>query len=249
MDHSIAEAAPTVTSARAPAAPSQTRAPRHDLYAQIHKALRLAMVDTLTRVGRLDADDEAEVKAAVAAVRDLVSLCRMFVSFLLQIGFRYLLNRPLGWTDEVTVLCWVWLVLWGAAFILSDKDEIRFDIVYGLVSSRTRRTFTILSSLVLVALFAISLPAAWSYVVFMLRAAASRTSRPRPSLRRRALLHTTLRRVNPRGAPGTILAADRRQEQCDERGTVAEELSGRHSAGDRCRSLSVARGAARRHRR
>jgi len=77
MDHSIAEAAPTVTSARAPAAPSQTRAPRHDLYAQIHKALRLAMADTLTRVGRLDADDEAEVKAAVAAVRDLVSLCRM----------------------------------------------------------------------------------------------------------------------------------------------------------------------------
>jgi len=77
MDHSIAEAAPTVTSARAPAAHSQTRAPRHDLYAQIHKALRLAMVDTLTRVGRLDADDEAEVKAAVTAVRDLVSLCRM----------------------------------------------------------------------------------------------------------------------------------------------------------------------------
>src|SRR4029078_3623662 len=60
----------------------------------------------------------------------------MFVSFLLQIAFRYLLNRPLGWTDEVTVLCWVWLVLWGAAFILSDKDEIPFDIVYELVSPR-----------------------------------------------------------------------------------------------------------------
>ena len=99
----------------------------------------------------------------------VVLIAIMFVSFLLQIGFRYLLNRPLGWTDEVTVLCWVWLVLWGAAFILSDKDEIRFDIVYGLVSTRTQRAFTILSSLVLVALFAISLPAAWSYVVFMKR--------------------------------------------------------------------------------
>ena len=39
----------------------------------------------------------------------------MFVSFLLQIGFRYFLNQPLGWTDEVTVLCWVWAVLWCAA--------------------------------------------------------------------------------------------------------------------------------------
>jgi TRAP-type C4-dicarboxylate transport system permease small subunit len=93
----------------------------------------------------------------------------MFVSFLLQIAFRYLLNRPLGWTDEVTVLCWVWLVLWGAAFILSDKDEIRFDIVYGLVSQRTRRTFTVISSLALVVLLLVSLPASWNYVLFMKR--------------------------------------------------------------------------------
>ena len=93
----------------------------------------------------------------------------MFVSFLLQIAFRYVLNRPLGWTDEVTVLCWVWLVLWGAAFILSDKDEIRFDIVYGLVSRRTRRTFTLISSVALVVLFIVSLPASWNYVLFMKR--------------------------------------------------------------------------------
>ena len=93
----------------------------------------------------------------------------MFVSFLLQIAFRYLLNHPLGWTEEVTVLCWVWLVLWGAAFILSDKDEIRFDIVHGLVSARTQRAFTIISSVALVVLFAISLPATWNYVLFMKR--------------------------------------------------------------------------------
>jgi len=99
----------------------------------------------------------------------VVLIAIMFVSFLLQIGFRYLLNRPLGWTDEVTVLCWVWLVLWGAAFILSDKDEIRFDIVYGLVSVRTRRAFTLISSLALVVLFVVSLPASWNYVLFMKR--------------------------------------------------------------------------------
>jgi TRAP-type C4-dicarboxylate transport system permease small subunit len=93
----------------------------------------------------------------------------MFISFLLQIAFRYLLNRPLGWTDEVVVLCWVWLVLWGAAFILSDKEEIRFDIVYELVSERTRRTFTVISSLALIVLFVVSLPASWNYVLFMKR--------------------------------------------------------------------------------
>jgi C4-dicarboxylate transporter, DctQ subunit len=99
----------------------------------------------------------------------VVLIALMFVSFLLQIAFRYVLNRPLGWTDEVTVLCWIWLVLWGASFILSDKDEIRFDIVYGLVSGRTRRAFTAISSVALVVLFIISLPATWSYVLFMKR--------------------------------------------------------------------------------
>jgi len=93
----------------------------------------------------------------------------MFISFLPQIEFRYLLHRPLGWTEAVTFLCWVWLVLWGAAFILSDRDEIRFDIVYGLVSERTRRTFTVISSLALVVLFVVSLPASWNYVLFMKR--------------------------------------------------------------------------------
>ncbi len=93
----------------------------------------------------------------------------MFVSFLLQIGFRYLLNQPLGWTDEVTVLCWVWVVLWCAAFVLSDQDEIRFDIVYGNVSTGTKRAFSAASSSALVALFLVSLPATWQYVAFMKR--------------------------------------------------------------------------------
>ena len=93
----------------------------------------------------------------------------MFVSFILQIAFRYVLNRPLGWTEEVTVLCWLWGVLWCAAFVLSDHEEIRFDIVYELAPKRVRRAFTVISSIALILLLAISIPATWHYVVFMKR--------------------------------------------------------------------------------
>jgi TRAP-type C4-dicarboxylate transport system permease small subunit len=93
----------------------------------------------------------------------------MFVAFLLQIGFRYVLNEPLGWTEEVTVLCWVWVVLWCAAFVLTDQEEIRFDIIHGLVSPKTQRAFTAVSSIAIVVLFAVSLPATWNYVTFMKR--------------------------------------------------------------------------------
>lgn len=93
----------------------------------------------------------------------------MFVSFLLQIVFRYALNRPLGWTEEVTVLCWVWVVLWGASFIVADADEVRFDVLYNAVPPKVRRVFTIVASVSLVVLMALSLPATWHYVAFMRR--------------------------------------------------------------------------------
>jgi len=96
-------------------------------------------------------------------------IAMMFVSFLLQIVFRYVLNRPLGWTEEVTVLCWVWVVLCGASFIVADADEVRFDIVYNAVSPRVRRVFTIVASVALIVLILLSLPATWRYVVFMKR--------------------------------------------------------------------------------
>jgi len=99
----------------------------------------------------------------------VVLMALMFVSFLLQIAFRYVLNQPLGWTEEVTVLCWVWVVLWCASLVLSDREEIRFDIIYTLVPPGVRRAFTVVSSLAFVVLLLISLPASWNYVAFMKR--------------------------------------------------------------------------------
>ncbi len=96
-------------------------------------------------------------------------IATMFVSFLLQVVFRYALNRPLGWTEEVTVLCWVWVVLWGASFIVAEADEVRFDILYNAVPPTLRRALTIASSLAMVVLMALSLPATWRYVAFMRR--------------------------------------------------------------------------------
>jgi len=96
-------------------------------------------------------------------------MATMFVCFLLQIFFRYVLNRPLGWTEEVTVLCWVWVILWSAAFLLSDAEEVRFDIVYSAVPRRVRRAFVIVSSASLIVLLAMSIPASWHYIAFMKR--------------------------------------------------------------------------------
>jgi hypothetical protein len=49
---------------------------RFDLYLHVHKALRAAMADVLTTIGRLDALDAVELTAGVAQVRALLDMCR-----------------------------------------------------------------------------------------------------------------------------------------------------------------------------
>ena len=94
-------------------------------------------------------------------------LAAMFAAFLLQIAFRYLLGLPIGWTHEISVVLWLWLVLWGAAFVVSEREEIRFDIIYGAVGPGPRRAMALVSAVAVIALYTISLPAIVDYVTFM----------------------------------------------------------------------------------
>jgi TRAP-type C4-dicarboxylate transport system permease small subunit len=91
----------------------------------------------------------------------------MFVVFLLQIVFRYLLNFPIGWTHEISVMLWLWIVLFGAAFVTRESEEIRFDIIYGAVGGGLRRIMAIITAAALVAIYVRSLPAVVDYVSFM----------------------------------------------------------------------------------
>jgi TRAP-type C4-dicarboxylate transport system permease small subunit len=94
-------------------------------------------------------------------------LAVMFAAFIIQIVFRYFFNFPIGWTAELSVITWLWLVLWGAAFVVKESEEIRFDLIYGAAGGHTRRIMGIITGLAIVILYAISLPASWAYVSFM----------------------------------------------------------------------------------
>lgn len=97
----------------------------------------------------------------------VILLAVMFAAFIVQIVCRYVLNFPTGWSSELTVICWLWLILWGASFVLREREEIRFDIVYGSVRSRSRRVMAVITALALIGLYGWSLPAVWDYVTFM----------------------------------------------------------------------------------
>jgi TRAP-type C4-dicarboxylate transport system permease small subunit len=96
-----------------------------------------------------------------------IMLAAMFAAFILQIIVRYVLNFPIGWTNEISVILWIWLVLWGAAFVIREEEEIRFDFFYAPAGPKARRIMFVSSAFVLVVLYAVSLPAVIDYVTFM----------------------------------------------------------------------------------
>lgn len=94
-------------------------------------------------------------------------LAIMFIVFILQIVFRYVLNLPIGWTHEISVVMWIWMVLFGTAFVVRDEEEIRFDLFYGAATLKVKRVMILITSLTVVGLFTFSLPAVLDYILFM----------------------------------------------------------------------------------
>ncbi|AKR54422.1 Tripartite ATP-independent periplasmic transporter, DctQ [Devosia sp. H5989] len=94
-------------------------------------------------------------------------LAVMFLAFIAQIVMRYVLGLPTGWTNELTVILWLWLVLFGCAFVVREDEEIRLDLIYSAAPAPARRVMKIVSAVALVSMFAISLPAVIDYVGFM----------------------------------------------------------------------------------
>lgn len=109
----------------------------------------------------------ASLMSRVAEGLAALMLAIMFCSFLLTILFRYVLNRPSGSAAEVSSVMWLWLVLFGAGFVLREREEIRFDILYSAVSPAVRRLFMVIIASIVIGLFVLSLPAVWDYVTFM----------------------------------------------------------------------------------
>ncbi len=93
----------------------------------------------------------------------------MFVVFIVQIFYRYILQSPLSWTVEITQLAYIWTIFLGACLVARHREHICFSIVYDLVSERSRAVMTIIASALIVCFLLISVPATLEYFEFLTR--------------------------------------------------------------------------------
>ena len=92
-----------------------------------------------------------------------------FSGFLIQVFFRYVLNQPLAWTEEATMIAFIWTVFWAAAFMVPIKEHVTFDVVYDAVSDRTKRILSIISMAFLIVAFLLLIPRTFDYLDFLFR--------------------------------------------------------------------------------
>lgn len=94
-------------------------------------------------------------------------LAAMFLTFVLQIFSRYVLLEPFGWTLELCLALWIWIVFWGNAFIVRDRDHVAFDIVYLAAPRRVRQILALISAGAIAVGMIWSFLPTWDYIDFL----------------------------------------------------------------------------------
>jgi TRAP-type C4-dicarboxylate transport system permease small subunit len=104
----------------------------------------------------------ADLKATplwiLANIEELVTallLGIMIGSVGLSVFCRYVLQMPLSWTEEVVLLCMVWVCFLGASMATKHKEHIVIDIVVILVPAQLAKAMEVVSLSVVGAVLAL----------------------------------------------------------------------------------------------
>ncbi|MFZ4479390.1 MAG: TRAP transporter small permease [Rhodoferax sp.] len=93
----------------------------------------------------------------------------LFLVFVVQVVARFVFNKPLAWTDEAAVILYLWAILWGAALVCRDRENVAFDLLYQKAGARLQRAMAIAGCALIGVLAAWGLPGSLDYIHFMRR--------------------------------------------------------------------------------
>ncbi len=95
----------------------------------------------------------------------------LFLVFVVQVVARFVFNTPLAWTDEAAVILYLWAILWAAALVCTDRENVAFDLLYQKAAPRQQRLMALAACALVGVLAAWGLPGALDYIHFMRREA------------------------------------------------------------------------------
>ena len=96
-----------------------------------------------------------------------IAFLTMFMVFLIQIFFRYVLKQSLFWTFEVTFIGYFWAIFLGAAAVTRSEDHVMFTMLYDKSSAKMKAISKIISNTLVLTALAISFVPTIEYIQFM----------------------------------------------------------------------------------
>jgi C4-dicarboxylate transporter DctQ subunit len=82
----------------------------------------------------------------------------MFIVFLVNIFFRYVIRNPMNWTFEFSVNSFVIVGLLGACAAYRKEDHVVFDLLYTRVKPKGQSILRMISYVLVIVFFAAALP-------------------------------------------------------------------------------------------
>lgn len=96
----------------------------------------------------------------------VASFCVLFVVFMLEIVFRYFFV-PLVWSLELSLLTYLWSVLFGVCLAQRDDSHTKFTLLYDVASPRIKTIMRVAGNLLLISSFCIAWYPSYRFVAFM----------------------------------------------------------------------------------
>lgn len=93
----------------------------------------------------------------------------MFLMFIIGVGMRYIVGKPLSWSDEVAIILLLWSMFLASAFVLRDKDHVTLDLLYGALPPAGQRVIAFIAAAGFGLLFVAVTPGTYDLVAFLTR--------------------------------------------------------------------------------
>jgi TRAP-type C4-dicarboxylate transport system permease small subunit len=91
----------------------------------------------------------------------------MFLAFILQVFFRYVVRHPLTWSMEVIVIGFVWAVVFGACYTMRRRSHVKFTMIYDRLAPRPAAIVRMLGNIIIAGTFLSLVYASWKYAFFV----------------------------------------------------------------------------------
>jgi TRAP-type C4-dicarboxylate transport system permease small subunit len=89
----------------------------------------------------------------------------LFLAFLINVFFRYVVRNPQNWTFELSINSFVVVGLLGACAAYRTEDHVVFDLLYTRLNSKGQNILRMISSVIVIVFFSIALPGSIRYLV------------------------------------------------------------------------------------